>query len=249
MKKLRQAAPTPLEIEYENKMALIQKHLVSEVKRGFFTNLRSLKVKRLNSLDQSYWRDIKDIINRIKMSHKKFLTQLDLRQMLMNLANKTLNFNGRQLNRILEKKGEKTPRTNPNFQDTIDTFVESNISVIKSIETRYLDEVEQIVLQGVNNAQRIEDIASQIAQRGLVSVSRAKFIARDQVAKVNAQIAEARQRNLGIKRYVWRTSRDERVRDSHRDREGKVFSWNKPPEGGHPGIDYGCRCTSEPIIE
>ena len=27
--------------------------------------------------------------------------------------------------------------------------------------------------------------------------------------------------------------------------DGKVFSWDSPPEGGHPGEDYGCRCEAE----
>lgn len=48
--------------------------------------------------------------------------------------------------------------------------------------------------------------------------------------------------------YVWRTRRDGKVRSSHAEREGQVFSWDDPPEGGHPGEDYGCRCTAEPYL-
>lgn len=46
--------------------------------------------------------------------------------------------------------------------------------------------------------------------------------------------------------YVWRTRNDGKVRSSHADREGQVFSWDDPPTGGHPGKDYNCRCTAEP---
>ena len=46
--------------------------------------------------------------------------------------------------------------------------------------------------------------------------------------------------------YIWRTSGDNKVRTAHAMREGKVFSWDNPPEGGHPGEAYGCRCTAEP---
>lgn len=45
--------------------------------------------------------------------------------------------------------------------------------------------------------------------------------------------------------YIWRTQRDGKVRSSHAEREGQIFSWDDPPEGGHPGEDYGCRCTAE----
>lgn len=48
--------------------------------------------------------------------------------------------------------------------------------------------------------------------------------------------------------YVWRTRRDGKVRSSHAEREGQVFSWGDPAEGGHPGEDYGCRCTAEPYF-
>lgn len=48
--------------------------------------------------------------------------------------------------------------------------------------------------------------------------------------------------------YIWRTRRDGKVRLSHAEREGQVFSWGAPPEGGHPGEDYGCRCTAEPYL-
>ncbi|HBZ43970.1 MAG TPA: hypothetical protein DEO85_07950 [Maritimibacter sp.] len=48
--------------------------------------------------------------------------------------------------------------------------------------------------------------------------------------------------------YIWRTRRDGKVRLSHAEREGHVFSWGAPPEGGHPGEDYGCRCTAEPYL-
>jgi len=48
--------------------------------------------------------------------------------------------------------------------------------------------------------------------------------------------------------YIWRTRRDGKVRSPHAERQGQVFSWDDPPEGGHPGEDYGCRCTAEPYL-
>lgn len=46
--------------------------------------------------------------------------------------------------------------------------------------------------------------------------------------------------------YIWRTMRDGDVRSAHSSREGQVFSWDNPPEGGHPGEAHGCRCWAEP---
>ncbi len=48
-------------------------------------------------------------------------------------------------------------------------------------------------------------------------------------------------------RYKWRTVGDTHVRDAHAAREGQTFSWAQPPDGGHPGEDYNCRCWAEPL--
>lgn len=46
--------------------------------------------------------------------------------------------------------------------------------------------------------------------------------------------------------YIWRTKEDDKVRSAHAEREGEIFNWHIPPEGGHPGEDYNCRCWAEP---
>jgi hypothetical protein len=46
-------------------------------------------------------------------------------------------------------------------------------------------------------------------------------------------------------KYRWRTRKDIVVRKEHRGREGEEFYWDNPPEGGHPGEAYGCRCWAE----
>jgi len=63
------------------------------------------------------------------------------------------------------------------------------------------------------------------------------------------EILKANQARSGAKKYIWRTKKDAKVRSSHFDREGKVYSWDKPPPGGHPGEAFGCRCWAEPVFE
>lgn len=54
---------------------------------------------------------------------------------------------------------------------------------------------------------------------------------------------------LQVERYTWRSRDDSRVRASHAEYDDQVFSWSDPPEGGHPGEGWSCRCTAEPIID
>ncbi len=53
--------------------------------------------------------------------------------------------------------------------------------------------------------------------------------------------------NKDSSQYIWRTVQDDKVRGSHAAREGKTFLWTNPPEGGHPGEDYNCRCWAETV--
>src|SRR6185436_18478971 len=92
--------------------------------------------------------------------------------------------------------------------------------------------------------------AKDIEERYGVSESKAKMLARDQVGKFNGELTRVRQGRLGVKSFIWRTSQDERVRDSHEEKEGETYEWENPPvDTGIPGADYQCRCTAEPVIE
>lgn len=47
--------------------------------------------------------------------------------------------------------------------------------------------------------------------------------------------------------FVWRTAGDDKVRQEHAERAGRVFTFASPPEGELPGEDYNCRCWAEPL--
>jgi len=123
-----------------------------------------------------------------------------------------------------------------------------NVALIKSLPSETFDRIERIVLGGINDGRRWEDMADEIEKRFDVARGRAQLIARDQVGKFYGAVNRARQTELGVTQYRWRTSLDERVRPDHREREGKLFSWDDPPEDGNPGQPINCRCTAEPDL-
>lgn len=79
--------------------------------------------------------------------------------------------------------------------------------------------------------------------------SRYQLIARDQTAKLTAYLDRLRQEQAGIEKYRWLTSRDERVRDRHKQYEGQTYRWDKPPSDGHPGEAVQCRCLAIAVVE
>lgn len=143
----------------------------------------------------------------------------------------------------------------PGLDAMLKAFVNENVGLIKNLSEDTAKQIAEQIYNGVRDGRTSKQIANAILRKTDLDKgtfnkirTRADFIARDQVGKLNGQITRMRQTNLGLTRYVWRTMRDEKVRLEHARREGIVFDWNKPPIGGHPGEDYGCRCYPEPMF-
>jgi SPP1 gp7 family putative phage head morphogenesis protein len=130
----------------------------------------------------------------------------------------------------------------------VEQSIERNIGLIKSIPEQYHAKLKGIIQTGMDSGNDAFSIRKQIFELGQSTERRAATIARDQVAKLNSAVNQARQRSIGVTHYFWRTSRDERVRKTHRRNEGKRFAWNDPPATGHPGEDYNCRCSPDPDL-
>jgi len=131
--------------------------------------------------------------------------------------------------------------------------VRDNVALIKSIPSQYLDGIRDTVNKAFAAGERFESVAKRIEHVGDVTVTRAKVIARDQTAKLTSRFNEIRQTSVGITRYVWSTSHDERVRPSHAALNGETFAWKNPPavdgEAVHPGMAILCRCVSLPVVD
>lgn len=87
-------------------------------------------------------------------------------------------------------------------------------------------------------------------------------ISRNRVGDLMASVNTKIYNTFGIKRYVWRTRRDHKVRGCHRSFDGHIFRVDQPPEIWyetkhgrvytgrfcHPGEDYNCRCRAIPLF-
>ena len=140
------------------------------------------------------------------------------------------------------------------FDQLLEQWVDDNVSLIKTVPENMLDEMRKIVTEGYENGMMPKDMAKKIEETFGMSRTHAEFIARDQMAKLSAQITQKEHRDAGVTKYEWSDSGDSRVRDSHKRLNGKVFSYDNPPEtdGGrhcNPGEDYNCRCVAIPVFE
>lgn len=145
----------------------------------------------------------------------------------------------------------------PELKDYLAASAFENANLIKSIPDVYLGQVQSIVMSNMRAGLRPGAIAKQLQQQFGITQRRAKFIAKDQTAKINSNLAEKRMRAVGFEYFTWLSSEDERVRHDHKEfanrvtKYGKgVYSFKDPPkENGIPvlpGRPYGCRCVMIP---
>jgi hypothetical protein len=131
----------------------------------------------------------------------------------------------------------------------VDEFTAENVALIRSIPTRFFDDLETNLKRELADGARFEELIGIVEERYGVSQSRATLIARDQSGKFYGDLNRVRQTDLGIERFTWRTARDNRVREEHEDRDGEVYTWSAPPEGETPGEPVNCRCYAEPDLK
>lgn len=126
------------------------------------------------------------------------------------------------------------------------------VTLIKSMPIDAAQRVHELTLKGLEDSTRANEIAKQIMRSGEVSKSKALLIARTEVARTGSVLTEARAKHVGSEGYVWQTSRDGDVRQSHKEMQGKIVKWNDPPtlDGmtGHAGCFPNCRCWAEVIL-
>ena len=212
------------------------------------TTISMLKLKYSN-ITKSYYSDISKIINSLnKIQKSKFI----------NNVNSAI---GVDLEQILH---------NENLEDFVSMQINKNVSLVKSIPDDFFKQIEAEIYNGVSNGATYGSIAKRIS--GIKDISsvfgklsnRTKFIARNEVENINAALVKKRSEKVGLKKFIWQTSRDERVRGnpagtypnakcSHYKLDGKVFTWADGANCGtkviYPGSDFNCRCVAINIIE
>ena len=131
----------------------------------------------------------------------------------------------------------------------VDGFLHHNVALIKDVPAELASNIEKAVQNALTSGTLHGDLAKTLEDKFGFAEDRAARIARDQIGKLYGQINAARQKDLGIRRFTWRTTGDEKVRDEHEEREGEVYSYDDPPDGELPGEPINCRCTADPVFE
>lgn len=120
---------------------------------------------------------------------------------------------------------------------------------IKSLEDYYIERVGRELEKIAKSESSQQDLRDMLREQAGLADRKAELLARDVAGSLHAEIATKRAQEAGVRGYIWRTQRDERVRPEHEEREGERFTWDSPPDDGHPGEPPLCRCWAEPDID
>lgn len=142
----------------------------------------------------------------------------------------------------------------------IDSMISDNALLISSLPEKVRQAASLFIKEESYKGRRAKSIAKDLKdQFPTVSDSRIELIARTESSKAWTDLTQARSRNLGLDWYIWRITKDVRVRDSHKNLNGVICNWNDPPSpealnnekwtygNYHPGKIFNCRCATQPI--
>lgn len=149
-------------------------------------------------------------------------------------------------------KDLKAAINGPQFQQIQTGLREEVKTLIKSLPGDAAVRAQDLAFEAAMGGVRANKLVEDIQASGKVSKSRAKLIARTEIARATTIMTQTRAQSIGSDSYIWHSSKDGRVRDSHAAMNGKKVKWSDPPtlDGltGHAGELPNCRCYPEPII-
>ncbi len=204
-----------------------------------------------------------DINNALVILKAKFDFNSQAERISKNMVNRVSILNGKKtIERVNNAIGVDVANiiNSENLTEFVEMQQIQNSELIKSVPNQAIEDIRRIVLNGLTNGLRADEITQQISGNIPSSVfnkmnNRIKTIARTEVAKLNSQMTNRRLTNLGITRAIWDATMDKRTRACHAARDGQEFDINEGLYSScdgltiKPGQTYNCRCISRPIIE
>lgn len=280
----RQRGTRRIEAQYQRRLRSIFSKMLEVMKENFIDRIPEImnkaKTERLQldhqRLDQSVVEELKGVLRATRAAIDVVAGEREIEAISQEFAEMTNDNSRENLARAFKQSVGIDIFSEGGFlADQISVFTANNVNLIQNVQNEFISQVENIMFDGIQRGER----ASVIRQRILAkvtdkdgfkgrfkkAVNRANLIARDQVNKLSGALNQERQEKVGIKKYVWRDSRDGRVRDSHK-LDGALFEWGKsegvfiegpkkgqkakkPRQGLNPGEDFQCRCFAEPYLD
>lgn len=151
----------------------------------------------------------------------------------------------------------KTSQITPALEVIYNASVAANVSLIKSIPSQYMQDVQGSVMRSITSGNGLADLVPDLEKYEGITHRRATNIALDQTRKAYNNINQGRMEAIGITSFMWHHSGGgAHPRELHIEMDGQTYDFADPPvidegtgETGIPGQAVNCRCTMSPIFD
>ncbi|MDY4011381.1 MAG: minor capsid protein [Fusobacterium gastrosuis] len=195
-------------------------------------------VKRALEINKSVWEAMYE-----QLELKKIKESLNKQwvKSLFGIMDKNIEFDKLQQIRI-DRVSEQLKKWNINIKFENGKINKTQLKALKSDVATYRNnkQIREIITNFESGKFEREDIKTLEAYLK----RRNENIARNETGNLYAQEVKDLMIENNLEYYTWRTVGDDRVRDEHADKDGKIFSIHDTPL---PGEDFNCRCSAEPI--
>jgi SPP1 gp7 family putative phage head morphogenesis protein len=145
----------------------------------------------------------------------------------------------------------------PAVKEMLKAATAQSANFIKSIPDRYINQVNNAVLDSIQTGNGLEDLIPQLEKYGNQTANWAHNTAMDQTRKTFNSLNISRMKAVGVTRGEWiHSGGSQKPRPLHVDFDGKPFNLSEGApvgdDGGdmvQPGEEPNCRCTFTPIVE
>lgn len=132
--------------------------------------------------------------------------------------------------------------------ETMETVLQRNVSLIRSISSEARSRIEGIIFRGFTNRTPTRQVAKEISEAVGMARKRALRVASDQLAKLSSDLDTERMRQAGIDAWEWVHSGKVHYREEHKRRHGKRYSFTNPPADMPGELPY-CGCKKRAVLE
>jgi SPP1 gp7 family putative phage head morphogenesis protein len=144
----------------------------------------------------------------------------------------------------------------PEMKEIIGASVTENVSLIKSIASKYLGQVQQAVMRSITEGGSYGDLVKFLHHQEGVTMRRARFIANEQTKTAFVNINAARLQKMGVDEFEWVHSKGAlHPRKLHESYNGRIFKISEPPvidertgRRGLPAQIWNCNCLMKPVL-
>ncbi len=248
-----QLPPIPIEREYGNGLLRLLQPTIAAY-ADLLHEIPDLIESSRGRMDAGEGKRVRDIVDAARRATDKTIKRSDIEDLARKFAARTATHQRIQLNKqVRHVLGADPVLADSGLAQISDQFVHENVALISTIPDKLHGDVETMVQRAISSSSPSPRLAEHIRERFGISKRHARMLARDQVSRHAGKLNRIRQKELGIERYIWRSTGDERVRDSHDAFADNTYHWDKPPrnergERVNPGEDYQCRCSGDPEL-